>query len=168
VADDVSNETPGPFDVRTVKALVQMMDRHNLSEIDLRDGSKRICLRRGGGVPLIPPSVAPVPMAVAPVLAPAIPAAPRPAAAEPANARKGTEIKSPTVGTFYSRPKPEEPPYVSVGSRVSPTTVVCVIMAMKNQYEVTAECSGVITEILMKDEDFVEFGQPLFRVDAAG
>lgn len=61
-------------------------------------------------------------------------------------------------------PDPKAPPFVKVGSVVTPNTVVCVLEAMKIFSEVEAEVEGEITEVLVKDGDFVEFGQPLFRV----
>lgn len=74
------------------------------------------------------------------------------------------EIKAPMVGTFYAAADPEAEPFVEVGSAVNPDTVVCVLEAMKLFTEVTADCGGEIAEILVKNGDFVEYGQPLFRV----
>jgi acetyl-CoA carboxylase biotin carboxyl carrier protein len=71
-------------------------------------------------------------------------------------------------GTFYARPNPEAPPYVSVGSRVTPNTVVCKIEAMKIFNDLEAECSGVITEICVEDAQPVEYNTVLFKVDPAG
>ncbi len=165
MADDVSN-SPGPFDVPTVKALVRLMRRHDLSEIDLREGNRRILLRRGG-LPLTVPGIAPVTLAPLPTAATPTAAVPQPVS-EAVAAKKLLEIKCPAVGTYYSKPNPDAAPFVTIGSRVTPTTVVCIIMAMKMQNEIQAECSGVITEILMKDEDAVDYGQVLFRVDPTG
>jgi acetyl-CoA carboxylase biotin carboxyl carrier protein len=166
VADEASR-APGPFDVHTIKSLVALMSRHDLSEIDLRQGEQRIRLRRGL------PGPAPVPVPAAPPAAAAAPpAAPAPTAAAPAapaEADKPTKtfhlIKSPTPGTFYARPKPDLEPFVQVGSRVTPTTVVCIIEAMKIYNEIQAECTGVITEILVENQEPVEYGQVLFKVD---
>jgi acetyl-CoA carboxylase biotin carboxyl carrier protein len=99
------------------------------------------------------PTAAPVPAA----------AAPPPAAEKPA--RQLHEIKSPTPGTFYAQEKPGTPPFVSVGSRVTPTTVVCVIEAMKIFNDITADCTGVVVEVLAGDKQAVEYGTVLFRVD---
>ena len=106
--------------------------------------------------------------AVPPV--PAVPAAPT-AAIAPAPAASGKElksIKSPTPGTFYTAPSPDAEPFVRVGSRVAPDTVVCVIEAMKIFNEITADCSGVIVKIVGQNQQAVEYGQVLFEVDPAG
>jgi len=73
-------------------------------------------------------------------------------------------IVSPMVGTFYAAPSPTAPPYVQVGSRVSSGQVVCIIEAMKLMNEIEAEISGTIAEILVQNEQPVEFNQPLFLV----
>lgn len=171
MADDVAHdqETPRPFDVRTIRYLVRLMSRHDLSEIDLSWGDERIRLRRGpkvvGGAPALPLASHPLPVPAA------APAAPDPAPA-PAQAEKGgkklLEIRSPTVGTFYAQREPGAPPFVSVGSRVTPNTVVCLIEAMKVYNDVTADCSGVIREVCVKNKDFVEYNTVLFRVDPEG
>jgi acetyl-CoA carboxylase biotin carboxyl carrier protein len=82
--------------------------------------------------------------------------------------KKLIEIKSPTPGTFYARPNPDADPFVKAGSRVEPKTVVCLIEAMKLYTEIQAECTGVITEILVENAQPVEFDQVLFRVDPTG
>jgi len=142
------------------------MSRHELSEIDLKEGDRRITLRRGsaGGGMSAPPSYAPMPMATASALSP-VSAAAVPMA-EPVKAAKPLlEIKSPMVGTFYARSKPELPSFVQVGTRVGPDTVVCLIEAMKTYNEMKAECSGVIVEVVARDSGIVEYGSVLFRVD---
>src|SRR5262249_1290318 len=113
-----------------------------------------------------------VPQLAAP--SPAAPAqpVPPPVAQPPAEPEKPAKalhlIKSPTPGTFYAAPKPEDPPFVRVGSRVTLTPVVCIIEAMKIFNEITADCTGVITEILAENQQPVEYGQVLFKVDPTG
>lgn len=162
VADEASN-TPGPFDVRTIKNLVRLMSEHDLSEIDLREGDVRLRLRRGGREVTVSGTV-PVP-AVIPV--PTI--APAPAATSKVETAQETKpqltVTSPTPGTFYTAPSPDAEPFVRVGSRVLPTTVVCIIEAMKIFNEITADCTGVITEVCVDNQQPVEFGQVLFKVD---
>ncbi len=77
-----------------------------------------------------------------------------------------TEITAPMIGTFYLTPEPGAAPFVKVGTRVAPDSVVCILEAMKLFTEIEAECSGEIVEILVKNGEFVEYGQPLFRVRA--
>jgi acetyl-CoA carboxylase biotin carboxyl carrier protein len=162
MADDVG-KTPNPFDVQTIKNLVALMSRHDISEIYLRDGEARLRLRRGpNGVAMSPPSSSPTF-----VTAPAPTATPTPLktdAPAPA-ARRLIDIKSPVVGTFYVAANPGADPYVRKGSRVVPETVVCIIEAMKVMNEIKAECSGVIEEIVLENGAGVEYGQVLFRVD---
>jgi acetyl-CoA carboxylase biotin carboxyl carrier protein len=160
VADEVSSK-PGPFDVQTVKALVQLMARHDINEIDLREGELRIRLTRGMQAPAAADFV---PAPAAPVTAAPVAPAVAPKEAAPAAARKLIEIKSPAVGTFYAAANPETPPFVKVGDRVTPTTVVGLIEAMKLFNEVTADCNGVIEEIVVQNGKAVEFGELLFRV----
>lgn len=90
----------------------------------------------------------------------ALPQAP----AAPAPVPGGDSVDSPMVGVFYAAPSPDSDPYVSVGSSVSKGDVLCLIEAMKLMNEVTAEKSGVITEVCVENGQVVEYGQPLFRI----
>ena len=165
MADEVS-KGPGPFDVKTIKQLIALMSQHDLNEIDLYEGEQRIRLRRGlFKSTALPPSLPAAPAFVQPSPPPSS-ASPVP---EPVKAGKPlTPIKSPTPGTFYSSSKPGAEPYVKAGSRVTPTTVVCMIEAMKIFNEITADCTGIITEVLAENQQPVEYGQVLFQVDATG
>jgi len=68
------------------------------------------------------------------------------------------------VGTFYTAPSPEMPPFVEIGKQVTPETVVCIVEAMKVMNEIKAEISGTITEVVAQNGKPVQFGQALFRV----
>lgn len=106
------------------------------------------------------PSMA-APMMNVPVSAPAGAGAPPPSS----NAdSKLLEITSPMVGTFYRAPAPDEPPFVSVGDRITTGQTVCIIEAMKLMNELEAEFSGEVVEIVVDNADPVEFGQVLMRV----
>ena len=166
VADDTS-KIPSPFDVRTIKDLVLLMSRHDLSEIDLREGDLRIRLRRGPqGVTVAGGAVTTLLPASSPVAGAPFATESKPPADEPARQSKGAhEIKSPTPGTFYASSSPDAEPFVKVGSKVTPDTVVCLIEAMKIFNEITADCTGIITEICVNNQQPVEFGQVLFRVE---
>jgi acetyl-CoA carboxylase biotin carboxyl carrier protein len=153
------------FDVRRIRRLVEFMNDHDLSEIDLRDAEIRIRIRKGRE-PVVT-QVAAVPAPVIPYEGPA-PKAPVPAAAAaPAAATEEhlTVIKSIMVGTFFAAPSPDSAPFIKVGDRVGPDTTVCIIEAMKVFNEIPAGVSGQIVAVLVDSGDPVEFGQPLFKVD---
>ena len=76
------------------------------------------------------------------------------------------KIKSPMVGTFYASSSPDAPAFVQVGDKVNEDGIVCIVEAMKLFNEIEAEVSGEIVEILVKDGQLVEYGQPLFLVKA--
>ena len=157
-----------PFDVRTIHQLVRMMKQYDLTAIDLLEGEKKIRLRRRGPVAAGLIQTAPQ-VVMAPVASPALSAqAPAPVTSVPST---DLVIESPMVGTYYASSSPDSPPYVSVGSTVRNDSTVCVIEAMKVFTDIPAGIpagmSGVISEILVKNGQPVEFGQPLFRVRPA-
>lgn len=160
---ETNQQGPGPFDVGTVRELVELMNTFDLSEVDLNDGDQRIRLRRGSRVLMTVPAMAPV--ATAPLGASAAPPATTAAPVPPG--KKLLEIKSELVGTFYAKPAPDKDDYVKIGSRVSADTVVCKVEAMKIFNDITAKCSGTIAEICVENAQFVEFDQVLFRVEAS-
>ena len=69
------------------------------------------------------------------------------------------------VGTFYSAPDPDSPPYVKVGDHVGPETTVCIVEAMKVFNQIPAEMSGKILMVLAANGESVEYGQPLYKID---
>lgn len=149
-----------------IRELVEMMVDNDLVELSLRDGEMALRIRRPGATTLI--------QAPAPAHGPA--SSPQ-HSTQPSMAPeflKGEvveveyhEIRSPMVGTFYASPDPESPPFVQVGSHVGPSTVVCILEAMKVFSEIKAETSGVIERVLVRDGQAVEYGQPLFLVRPA-
>lgn len=161
-----SGSVPGDvFDVRKVRKFIELMNEHDLSEIDLRQGEQRIRLRRG------PESVA-IPT-ISGMSVGAAPAA-HSTANEPKAAASGSDdttalfIRSPMVGTYYTAASPDSAPFVKVGDQVGPDTTVCIVEAMKVFNEIPAECSGRIAATLVQNGESVEFGQPLFRLDPNG
>jgi acetyl-CoA carboxylase biotin carboxyl carrier protein len=170
VSEENKKSQPGPFDYQTVRHLVRLMKKFDLSEVDLQDGQQRLKLRRGARLVAAPAlatmaPLAPAMAAPATVAQPAAPAGAAPAAAGAPAGKKLLEIKSPMVGTFYSKPAPDKDEYVKVGSKVTADTVVCKVEAMKIFNDLTAGVSGVITEVLASNGGFVEYDQVLFRVD---
>lgn len=150
-------------DLKKVRELIDLMKENDLIEIEISDGDKKIHLKRPqqGMAHFVPsPVLSPSPVSVSPA---AIPPQPQPDMAMPEESGL-LEIKSPIVGTFYAAPNPEAAPYVKPGDKIKPDTVVCIIEAMKVMNEIKSEMSGTLVEVLVKDGQSVEYGQPLFRV----
>ena len=77
---------------------------------------------------------------------------------------EGNIVKAPLVGTFYSSSAPDKPPYAAVGAKVKKGDVLCIIEAMKIMNEVVSEFDGEIKKVLVKNEELVEYGQPMFII----
>ena len=151
--------TDSVFDVKKIRELIELMQDHELNEVDLKQADQRIRLRRGPeGQPVT--YAQPAPVAAAPVAA----AGPAAAAAAPAANDDTFTIDSPTIGTFYSRPKPDAADYIKVGDVITEDTIVCIVEAMKMFNEIPAGVSGKVVEILVKNEDPVDNNKPLFRI----
>lgn len=76
----------------------------------------------------------------------------------------GNVVKAPMVGTFYSKSSPTAEPFVKVGSKVKKGDTLCIIEAMKLMNEIESEFDGEVVEILVKDEEMVDYGKPLFII----
>ncbi len=162
--ESTSSETSqNVFEIDRIRRLVELMKEHDLSEVDLRESRQRIRICRGPKV--VAAAAAPAVAAPAPVAASGPAAAAPKAAAPAAESANTTVIKSPMVGTFYSRPNPKAEPFVKVGDSVDTNTVVCIIEAMKVFNEIPAEVRGKIVAVLVEDGEAVEFDKPLFRVE---
>ena len=142
-------------DLEKIQQLVRMMAEHDLAEISLRDGSEEISLKRAST------NAAPAPTVPPPAAAEAAP--PRQEADATAD-KELVPIVSPMVGTFYSSPNPDAPPFVQVGSSIGADTVVCIVEAMKVFNEIKAEVCGTVERIVAADQEPVEYGQALFLV----
>ncbi len=150
------------FDLDRIRRLVELMKEHDLGEVDLQQDEQRIRLTRTSQqVQMAMPVAAHAPAAATPVAA-AQPAAPA------ADGEHIAIIKSPMVGTFYTKPNPNSKPFVEVGSVVQAETPVCMIEAMKVFNEIPAEIRGKIVAVLVQNEEAVDFGKPLFKVDTRG
>jgi acetyl-CoA carboxylase biotin carboxyl carrier protein len=166
----MAETSPGPtepLDVERIHYLARLMKRYDLSSLDLADGRVQIRLRRRGPeIMSLAPAMSHQPTTAGPSVQPNAPAAASgPAGAPPAPpAEKAIVIESPMVGTYYTSRAPDAPPLVTVGSVVHPNSVVCIIEAMKVFTDIPAGVSGTILEVLAKNGQAVEFGQPLFRV----
>jgi acetyl-CoA carboxylase biotin carboxyl carrier protein len=167
MAENPSGPTK-PLDVQRLHYLVRLMKRYDLTALDVSDGSVQIKLRRrsphGESTALKPPQATSLsaPNQASSQLPAQPPLEPPPAAVSPPP--KTVVIESPMVGTYYSSSAPDLPQFVSVGSVVQPNSIVCIIEAMKVFTDIPANVSGTIAEILVKNGQAVEYGQPLFRV----
>ena len=148
-----------------LKQIIEMMKDHNLVEIQIKQGEEELCVKKAQPVQ---PQITAMPMFGAGMPGMMMPGATAPAAGQTPEAvpqgEKPAEIKSPLVGTFYAQPSPDSEPFVELGSRVEPDTVVCIIEAMKVMNEIKAEMSGVIVDVVTANGSAVEYGQVLFKV----
>ena len=132
-------------DLQKIKELIALMDEHNLVEIEVKHGDDKVLLKRATDqIRAISESVVEQDRGVS---------------------DEGLEIiKSPTLGIFYAAIDPNSDPYVEIDSKVTPQTIVCIIDAMKVLNQIRAETTGTIVEILAKNGQAIEYGQPLFKV----
>ncbi|MFQ5413832.1 MAG: acetyl-CoA carboxylase biotin carboxyl carrier protein [Phycisphaerae bacterium] len=150
------------LDIDKIRQLVEMMVANDLVELCVRDGTMEVQLRRPTG-----PAAGDAAPSVTVVAAPEGGGAAAPTAEEKAQADERSrmhEICSPMVGTFYTAPDPESPPFARVGGHVDPDTVVCIVEAMKVFNEIKAEVAGTIVKILVDNAQAVEYDQPMFLV----
>jgi acetyl-CoA carboxylase biotin carboxyl carrier protein len=158
------------LDLKQIKQVIDLMKRSELSEFAFEEEGFKLKIRRGAnGLPVVSSSqaspvqqAAPAQSAPAPVTAPAPVVAAAPAVA--ADEAGVIYIKSPMVGTFYRSGSPESKPYAENGTKVTETSVVCIIEAMKIMNEIQSEVKGTIVEILIENGQPVEYGQKLFKV----
>ena len=123
-----------------VREILRIIDESDLDELRVETGGLSLHVVRAGGAPA---------------------AAPAPAAED-----AGDAIASPMLGTFYRANAPGAAPFVDVGSRVEPDTLVCIIEVMKMMNSVHAGVSGTIVEVCVENGQMVEYGAPLFRVES--
>lgn len=152
----------GPMSVELLEQITRLMKDNDLNTVDVRDGERRIVLKRGAAYVAAPVGV---PASVGVISTPSVSSSAPATPSAPADDTAGlVPIKSPMVGTFYSSPSPEAKPFVSVGSAVNEETDVCLIEAMKVFNNIKAETRGTIAKVLCTNGQTVEFGQALFLV----
>lgn len=151
------------MDLRKIKKLIDLLEESNLTEIEIKEGEESVRLSRAGiGAPAhIQPFVPAAPAAQAPTASAAPAAAPE---ATPAELPPGQVQRSPMVGTFYTSPSPDAPPFVKIGQSVKVGDTLAIIEAMKMFNPIEAEIAGTITAILATNGQPVEFDEPLFVI----
>ncbi|MYL37130.1 acetyl-CoA carboxylase biotin carboxyl carrier protein [Halobacillus litoralis] len=160
--------------VQEIREIIKLIDQSSIDEFSYEANGTKVSMKKQQEQVVTEPvqpqqtvQAQPKPQAQEPVEsreAAQEPAAEEAPKAEAASSDYDAEIKSPMVGTFYVSPSPEQDAYVKVGDDVKEDSVVCIVEAMKLFNEIEAEVSGEVVEILAKDGELVEYGQPLFRV----
>jgi acetyl-CoA carboxylase biotin carboxyl carrier protein len=161
------------MDLRKIKALIDLLDKSNLAELEIKEGEESVRLARHS-------SVAPQMMMQAPAMQmhameharPAAPAQPMPAVAATATEAQaknkdvpdGHMIRSPMVGTYYASPNPDSPPFVKVGQTVKQGETLGIIEAMKMFNPIEAEVSGTVRAVLVTSGQPIEFDEPMFVI----
>ena len=155
------------MDLRKIKALIDLLEKSNLAELEIKEGEESVRLARH--------SKYAAPAAPAPVMhvehAPR-PAAPAPAAAPSAEAvgksskdvPDGHVMRSPMVGTFYASPNPDSPSFVKIGQTVKAGETMGIIEAMKMFNPIEADVSGTVRAILVTTGQPIEFDEPMFVI----
>jgi acetyl-CoA carboxylase biotin carboxyl carrier protein len=158
------------LDLKQIKLVIDLMKRSDLTEFAVEEEGFKLKIRRGAnGLPVVSSggsyggSHNPFP-GYQPQQAPAPAAAPAAAAEPAADEASITYVKSPMVGTFYRSPSPESKMFAEVGTKITETSVVCIIEAMKIMNEIQSEVKGTVIEVLIENGQPVEYGQKLFKV----
>lgn len=147
------------FDMERLLQYVEFMKENDLTEIDLEQDGQKVRLSRGGVAQ--PIAAAPSPVVAAPVT-------PADDTSADGESEHIVTIDSPMVGTFYGSANPDSPAFIKVGDSVGKDTTVCIVEAMKVFNEIPAEISGKIVAVLVNDQDPVDCGKPMFKVDTRG
>lgn len=146
-----------------IKKLMDDMGDSKLTELEIEfpDGIK-ISMKKDDGKKLSSPAPAVVPQAQPPmnIIQAQAPVEVKNEETVPA----GNVVKSPMVGTFYSKPSPNADSYVKIGSKVKKGDTLCIIEAMKLMNEIESEFDGEVVDILVNDDEMVEYGQALFVI----
>ena len=148
-----------------LRELAELVNEHGFTDFEFENENIRVRLSKAAVAPFQqyqPVSYAPAaPAQVAPAASSTATAPPEPAAPVEEELFK---ITSPIVGTFYRSAGPDKEPYVKEGSKVSETSIVCIVEAMKLMNEIEAETSGEVVKIYVENGQPVEYGQPLFGI----
>lgn len=151
----------GQFDLETIEKLADIINKKELSELTISSGENTITIKGKKSIPAMPvPMIASAPAQTAPSVDSTL------AASEASMAEEvsGKIVKSPIVGTFYSSPSPDKPPFVKTGDEVKKGDVIMIIESMKLMNEIQSEYDGVVEQILVSDGQAVEFDQPIMVI----
>ena len=152
------------MELQEIRKIVELMNEHGLTHFDLTKKDFHLKLKKGADLDDLRGLLASLPSAAAPASAAQVSHAAPAAIAPAAPVAEGAEITSPMVGTFYTKPAPDAPNFVEVGSSVSVGQTLCIIEAMKVMNEIKAEKSGTICAVIAEDCTPVQYGDVLFRI----
>lgn len=153
------------MDIRKIRKLIELLEETGISEIEIKEGEESLRLSRHSSITAEPrQQVHYVQPQAAPLAAPPAPAAEEPHHVAPSHLA-GHKVRSPMVGTMYSSPSPEAPPFVTKGQKVKVGDTLCIVEAMKMFNEIECDKAGTIIDILVQNGDPVEYDQPLFIIE---
>lgn len=150
------------MDIRKIKKLIELVEESGIAELEITEGEESVRIHRGQSAQAVQyvaqqaPAPAAAPAAPAPTAAPVVAEAP---------AVSGHVVSSPMVGTFYRSSSPEAKPFAEVGQSVKKGDTLCIIEAMKMMNQIESDADGVVKDILVSNQDAVEFDQPLFVIE---
>lgn len=161
------------MDLRKIKALIDLLEKSNLTEIEIKEGEESVRLSRASRAAPAPQMIHAAPIEAAPAqpVAAAVPL--KSPAAEHASTSHGKApkeipdghtIRSPMVGTFYASPNPDAPAFVKVGQSVKAGDTLGIIEAMKMFNPIEADVSGTVRAILVQGGQPIEFDEPMFVI----
>ncbi|HUU06101.1 MAG TPA: acetyl-CoA carboxylase biotin carboxyl carrier protein [Patescibacteria group bacterium] len=161
------------FRKKIVLELIELMDKHQLVELSIRNWFTSVEIKRGHSHSRqataavdsdktaawtgLPPAQADPP--------PAALLTPEPESADKTESEKYFQVQAPLVGTFYRAPAPDAEPFVEIGDSVKAGDILCIIEAMKNMNEIQTDIDGIIREICVENSALVEFGQTMFKIE---
>lgn len=147
------------IDVEAIEKLADIVNEKDLGEITVGYEGKSVTVKGKKPAPPAPPAGGFTP-AMPPVSPAAAAAVTEPIEMSPKTEEiSGTPVKAPIVGTYYSKPRPDAAPFVTVGSKVKKGDVLYILETMKVMNEIAAESDGIVTKILVADGDSLEYGQ---------
>lgn len=150
------------MDIRKIKKLIELLEKTGISEIEIKEGEESVRLSRhhNAAEPALTRSISSPPLPH-PEPQPTSSIQSKPAETQPS----GHQVHSPMVGTMYTSPSPDAPPFVAIGQSVKLGDTLCIIEAMKMFNEIEADRAGIITAVLVENGEPVEYNQPLFTIE---
>lgn len=187
MASDKTKNSNSALGIDEISTLLETLEKHEVTEFKLEREGEKVWLKRGPQAPLQVPPVFQPPY---PVYSQGVQHVSNQAVSQPqaftnttdsvpnltvvpgttaqvATNKNVKEVRSPMVGTFYRRPAVDADAYVSVGDNVKKGDVLCIVEAMKLMNEIESEFSGKISEICLEDGQMVEYGEVIFKIEAA-